>query len=115
MLALVFFLLIGAGSLMAKTFADDKKGKPLTGKKSEKPDKQKVHATVVWYYIGSENTLAAFKDGENWTTTNTGVCADQGPKPCQISAEATTQQELSAYLEPLTQNQILEMSSGRRN
>jgi hypothetical protein len=75
---------------------------------------QKSPAATVWYYNGSGTLESDFQNGLNWNTTNVGTCVDEAPKPCHISADATTQAALSTYLSGFNKQAILNMSTGRK-
>lgn len=81
---------------------------------SAKKAEVKTITSTVWYYNGTGTSQADFQNGLNWNTTNAGTCVDDAPKPCHISADATTQSALSTYLSGFTKQAILNMSTGRK-
>lgn len=74
----------------------------------------KKSTEVVWYYNSAGTTETDFQNGVNWNQTNSGSCVSTGNRPCQISASATTQAELSTYLSGFNKDEILGMSTGRK-
>ena len=78
-----------------------------------KPEHGKRTATV-WFYNAAGSSQADLQQGANWNTTNSGSCSASGTRPCQITADAADQEDLSDYLSGFTKAQILAMSVNRK-
>jgi hypothetical protein len=81
---------------------------------SAKKTPVKTMTSTVWFYNGVSSDEAELKDGDNWETTNQGSCQATGTRPCQITANASDQDQLTAYLSSFNKSQILGMSTGRK-
>lgn len=117
------FMLFGAVGLTAMDMPKDSE-KSAAKKEEAKGCPIKAPAKLVngkrqitWYYNSSNTSEAQFKTASNWNMTNDpddSDCFSTGNRPCQITIEATTTEQLQSYLTGLGSTSVLSVSTGRK-
>ncbi|HEK19367.1 MAG: hypothetical protein C0191_00390 [Mucilaginibacter sp.] len=94
-IALLFFVLLGAGTMMAMKAPDKVKA---SGEKKIKAVAEKKKANTVWYFVG--NSLSDDITASNWQTNDPGLgCGSGTALPCQMTvANASTPAQLQTFL-----------------
>lgn len=81
----------------------------------EKPEaKTETKASIAWRYVGTDNP-GVFSHAANWTQGEGSGCGPTGDTPCQLTADASNQTELAAYLAGRDNNNVLAISDSRRD
>ncbi len=74
-----------------------------------------ANTTTQWHYIGNSTTEGQFRQASNWSQGAGSGCGPNGTKPCQLTANASDETELAAYLDGLSNAEVMDIVDSKKN
>ncbi|MEN5057157.1 DUF6520 family protein [Sphingobacterium kitahiroshimense] len=81
-----------------------------------KEEKVEKKAATTWHYTSNSTTAGAFANAANWQQGAGPSCGSTGNKPCEITVDAENEIELEAYLDGMSNPEVLAINpTSKRN